>query len=278
LRAAVAAGLICSASVALACDPVTTIPSTLRHGVYCLGADVGVGGQAAFVLDNDTTLDCQGHTIRDLSGATGNAIVSSGDNIAIRNCTFVGFAQPIWLWEASHFRVTGNTFLTPLNIGIFAQGREGLIADNHFVFAAARPAGVPSDWGQSIAIEVLATADIVGNTITGAATDGSGWTDRAGIWSSESEGGVIASNVVRGAFPGQGRWRYGILSQGTGVVYRNVVAAAAEVRGGATDVGLQCGYLGGIVAAQNVVLGFATAYTNCTDHGETGLKAVARHR
>jgi hypothetical protein len=278
-RAAVAVLACLPTFAALACDPVTTIPSTLRDGVYCLTADVGVGGQAAFVLDDDTTLDCQGHTIRDLSGATGNAVVSSGDNIAVRNCTFIGFAQPIWFWNVGHFRVTGNTFLTPLNIGIFAQGTEGLVSGNHFVFEAARPADLPSDWGQSIAIQVLATADIVGNTITGAASDGSGWTDRAAIWSSyENEGGVIAFNVVRGALPGQGSWRYGIVSEGTGVAYRNVVSAAAEVRGGATDAGLQCGYQGATAAVQNIVLGFASPYVNCGNSGETGLETSSRRR
>src|SRR5690242_18300215 len=98
---------------ALACEPIAPVPAELEDGVYCLTEDVDAGFVvAAFQLHSTTTLDCQGHRIRDSSGAASFGVYASGaDNVVVRNCIFSGFYQAIEMSGSPHYRIVDNLFI-----------------------------------------------------------------------------------------------------------------------------------------------------------------------
>jgi hypothetical protein len=258
---------------ALACTPVTSVPATLGHGVYCLTADVEARGQTPITLEDDATLDCQGHVIRDASRSTWDGLSSGADNIVVRNCTFDGFFHGISLVGASHYRIVGNTFLAPMYSGIYADGHDGLISGNGFFYATTPMPGHPDSWDDvpSTAIIVEGIVDVVHNTISAAASDGTAWTDRTGIYFSAE--GLAAYNVIRGLVPGHGHVRAGIEAHGRSVLYRNTLAVPAIVASKGSDYGLNCDRAASV---QNVIVGFTSASLGCGDHSEVGLVPGAR--
>ncbi|MGN6112383.1 MAG: right-handed parallel beta-helix repeat-containing protein [Luteimonas sp.] len=276
---------------ALGCEPVTSVPATLSHGVYCLTDDVvATDTRTLFTLNNNATIDCQGHTVRDGRVQILYAVYSEADNIEVRNCRFEGFATPVYLRDATHFRIIGNEFVDVWNSAIYTYASEGLISGNSVSNGAGpQPAGYPYYWYGPQATSIHAdygTVDIVGNTIVDAVSgNGSRWTYRSGIRSNESAGGVVAYNVVRGLVPGQGHSRMGILVTGDGSVgYRNVVSLPAISRqAGADDTGFGCEPFssgGGIgsVSVENIVVGAAVPYLYCWNTAEVGLKARVPRR
>lgn len=275
-------GLVAVASTfgAMACEPVTSLPATLKRGVYCLTDDVGANGTLLFTLENDATLDCRGHRISDATFSTANAVYSASDNISVTNCVFDGFATPVWLDGASHFRIVGNRFSGATQVAVDADGSEGLIAGNVLEYQHAPHLGYsPDRYGQSIGIQVRGLVDVIGNTVSAAMVDGgAGWTDRGGIFSS-SDGGVIAFNVVRGLMPGDDHWRRGIVAQGHGaVVYRNIVSALPMWPGTYNDVGVGCTLDGEAIVAENIVLGFAIPYLRCPAAQEPQVRRGGRRK
>ncbi|MGN6112385.1 MAG: hypothetical protein ACTHOC_05150 [Luteimonas sp.] len=262
---------------AIACEPVASAPATLNGGVYCLVGDVSVEGEPAFTLEDDSTLDCRGHTIKDTSRSTVNAVVASGDNIHVTGCVFDGFLTPLRMSEATHFRITGNKFLSPMNTAIFVSGDEGLIADNAIIWPAARIPGYQSTWySDASGIWALGTVDILRNTIVGANPgEGAQWRSRFGIYSSgANRGGLIASNVIVGLVPGALDRRIALFA-GNAVVYRNLIASIPTSLAGSDDIGIYCGgyYPTDIpsLLSGNIVRGYTWPVHNCPDsvlHGQ----------
>ncbi|MGN6112387.1 MAG: hypothetical protein ACTHOC_05160 [Luteimonas sp.] len=289
-RARFGVGVVACAAAfgAIACEAVTSVPATLAGGVYCLDADVATGGQPAFTLESNATLDCRGHTISDATLATINAVVGSGDNVEIRNCVVHGFLTPFSFKGVTNFRIVGNTLLSPMNTAISINGDDGLVADNTIRYPAARYEGYPGDWyGRQTAILALGTVDIIRNTISSAITgDGSGWDGRYGIYAGANEGGVIAFNIIRGLVAGrdavgaQTQNRWGLMAGGPVVVYRNVIVSTTTSGSGSSDVGLFCGASGEgespPLAAQNISRGFAVPYYRCENAGETDARSPRR--
>jgi hypothetical protein len=260
--ATIAAGLLLSTG-ALACTPVTSIPATLSHGVYCLTGDVDTRGQVPFTLGENATLDCQGHVIRDASRNTAYAVVSGADNIEVRNCTFDGFYTTVELVGANHFGIVDNTFLAPMYGGIYMSGDDGLVSGNGFFYESVPMPGHPAEWDGAPSTAIIAygggTFDIVHNTISGAPSDGSGWTDRTGIY---PVAGLVAYNVIRGLVQGNGHYRAGIEGHGFSVLYRNTLAVPSVVADPSMDYGLNCDRAASV---QNVVVGFTSAGLGCDD-------------
>jgi hypothetical protein len=259
---------------ALACQPVTEAPADLHDGVYCLVSDVAVSGKPAFRLQDNATLDCKGHKIRDLDGgATLFGVRGLGDNIAVENCVFEGFDLQIWFDEVTHYRIVRNTFLDPREAAIVVNvGNQGLIARN--TIRAALDPSLDSVQA-SIGIVVNGTADVIGNTVTRPLRDPRVDPDasRIGISSEFNNGGVVADNLVRdtvaAAEPGTA-----MSVSGRAVVLRNVLVAGP----GSLQFGLSCMLLTGSFL-RNVVLGYANPYfSNCALNQQVGLADGSRQR
>jgi hypothetical protein len=181
----------------LACEPVAQ-PGVLHDGVFCLDHDVDATGvNVVFQLHDNTTLDCQGHSIRDPSGRVNFAVWSNrADNVVVKNCTFDGFWMPIQLVQTTNYRVENNQFSNtwgPTSMSL--DGSEGFIARN---VVRSRPQNYNWD-----AVQIQGTADSIGNTV------------------------IMGSDDI-----GAGDYRNGILAYGDGVVANNVVQAKASPGGG----------------------------------------------
>jgi hypothetical protein len=239
----------------LACEPVTAIPATLNHGVYCLGADVGVGGLPAFRVGDDAVLDCKGHRITELN-PTGTALYVDGSNAEIRNCVVEGFQEAIVVLPGStYYRILGNTVVSARTKAIVGYGNDGLIAGN-----VMSTKGV--DGGHEWLIDTHGIVDVVDNLITSAeAPIAASGGARYGISTSGNSGGVVARNQVRDVLPAAGQQGIGIVAtQGYPILYRNVLSAAP----GRGDIGLFC-YGGAAYSALNAVVGYPNEVGGCTE-------------
>lgn len=242
---------------ALACEPVSPGPETLTNGVFCLDFDVSVD-ESAFVLGNDSVLDCQGHRIKDSSGYTQNAVVGNGDNIVLRNCVIDGFTTPVYFYGVNSYRIEDSSFHDARATAIMAIGADGLVSGNTVSYPTRMG-------GESKGIVIYGIADIIGNTITKENSVPGALGEHVGIVSYNSHGGVVAGNIIRDFVgPNPGRRSAAIVVTDDSVVYRNVLVAAP----GLGDLGVACSMYS--VALKNVVVGFPSPYEGCPEGGYGG--------
>ncbi|MGN6112381.1 MAG: hypothetical protein ACTHOC_05130 [Luteimonas sp.] len=256
----IALTLLCCAKAfgVQACEPVSDVPAELSNGVYCLVADVNIGNAIAFRLLGDVTLDCQGHRIKDLTRATGNAVVAEGSNVVVKNCVFDGFGLPLlFTGGAYNYRAERNTFVGSYSYGIIANnGGEGLIRANTFI----APTPLTRPW---LAMEINGVADIVDNTVIDSAEPGQyGF---SGIMSYDNDGGVIARNLVQTI--SLGGWQGTAMNAGgRSFAYRNVLVSVP----GSLRKGLVCqGGVGSV--SENLIVGYGP--TDCPIQHQTSLRS-----
>jgi hypothetical protein len=226
---------------AIACDPISPGPAVLGNGVYCLTGDVAaVGVVSVFQLGSNTTLDCQGHRIKDASGATSFAVyVYGGDNVVVKNCIFEGFSSQIRLLDTTNYRLENNQFLYARGWTIQSTGDEGLITRNVF-----RSGPQQDRWTAGYLDGIV---DIIDNTIIIGNAPAMGATDlREGFLVYGK--GVVANNLVQ-ALASPGGAGLGIDS-GLSIAYRNVLVSTP----GSYRVGLAC-YDGGGFRFKNFIVG-----------------------
>jgi hypothetical protein len=256
----------------IACERIPGSPGALGDGVYCLTADLDVSGMPAFILSGDTTLDCQGHRIRDLTSSTGNAVQAAGDNIVVRNCVFDGFDVQLAFIRPTNYRIEGNVSIGARSESIYVfDGSQGLVAGN--TITAPMQGG---DWSGAL---IYGQADVIGNTVILPNDPGVGALEfRIGLHSYDNDGGVVAHNVVRkiAANPGTGTVNSGEAGVGMGVggsalVYRNVLVTTPQ----SGLFGIACSTFTGS-HLQNLVVGWPYAYESCATHHNTGLKAAPK--
>lgn len=85
-------------ALAQSCTTLTAIPATISaSGNYCLARDFSITSTSAKAITinaNDVTLDCDGHTLKNLAtadnGSSTGVYVSSHNDITIRNCRIIG--------------------------------------------------------------------------------------------------------------------------------------------------------------------------------------------
>jgi hypothetical protein len=258
---------------AMACQPVGDLPADLYDGVYCLTYDVAIGNAPAFRLHHDTTLDCKGHKITDLTGATLFGVTGIGDNIAVKNCVFEGFDLQIWFDQVTNYRIVRNTFLDARESAIVVNiGNEGLIAGNT-IRATMDPS--LTSVNASLGIVANGTTDVIGNTVTRPARGPQVDPDasRIGISLDDNDGGVVADNLVRDTVESDERGT-SLAVLGRAIVLRNVLVAGP----GTLQFGLSCMLLTGSYL-QNVVLGFTKPYfSDCAIRHRVGLADGPRPR
>jgi hypothetical protein len=233
-----------------ACEVVSSFPASLSKGAYCLDSDLGIGDATAFLLGDDTKLDCRGHRIRDLS-STAFAVIAQGNNITLRNCVFEGFSVPVFFDGVTNYAVEHNTLRNARDIAVSTDGSHGYVKGNVVVNTVA------SD-GTFNAIRIYGIADVIGNIVMDSKDSVVGETDmRTGILSYDNDGGVIASNIVQNSGRG-GVNGWTMLAGGQSIAYRNVMVAVP----GLGDIGLKCYQWGGL-RLQNLFVGQQYHYMQC---------------
>jgi hypothetical protein len=233
-----------------ACEVVLSFPARLSNGAYCLDGDLGIGDDAAFLLGDDTTLDCRGHRVRDLS-STAFAVIAQGSNIVLRNCVFEGFSVPVFFDGVTNYSIERNTLRNARDIAVSADGSQGLVKGNVVINTVARD-------GTFNAIRIYGIADVIGNIVMDSKDSVLGEAEmRTGILSYDNDGGVIASNIVQNTGRG-GVNGWTMLAGGQSIVYGNVLVAVP----GLSDIGLKCYQWGGL-RLQNLLVGQQYPYMQC---------------
>jgi hypothetical protein len=148
LLAILAFALFAHATPALAqsCTAVTAVPATISaSGKYCLARDFTINSTSAKAITinaNDVTLDCDGHTLKNLAtadnGSSAGIYFSSRNGIVIRNCRILGgFTSGIIANQANtqpnrtyYVNIEHNYIAGPFFYGILAYGSALEISGN----------------------------------------------------------------------------------------------------------------------------------------------------
>jgi hypothetical protein len=233
-----------------ACEVVSSFPARLSKGAYCLDGDLGIGDATAFLLGDDTSLDCHGHRVRDLS-STAFAVIAQGSNITLRNCVFEGFSVPVFFDGVTNYAIEGNTLRNARDIAVSTDGSHGYVKGNVVINTVVRD-------GSFNAIRTYGIADVIGNIVMDSKDSVLGETDnRMGILSYDNDGGLIAFNIVQNTGRGSASG-WAMLAGGESIAYRNVLVAVP----GLGDTGLKCYQWSGL-RLQNLFVGQQYHYMQC---------------
>lgn len=230
--------------VGAAAEPRTVIPggtglyTISTSGSYVLGGDlISTSGTTALIINvADVTLDLNGFAVRSTltsGGSSGIVISSAGDRVTMRNGRVLGFA-----------------------IGVVASGTNVLLED--LQISGARLFGI-----SSTAANFTARRCVVQNIGIGSSTtetnDSRGISLAADFATVE---GCIVSQVFTATLT---RTAYGILQgSGTGgvmIIGNRVISCANGIRLNTSP---------NIVAANNIITGCATPWTNTTGWANAG--------
>ncbi len=201
-RSAYAALLLILAPVAAVgqtCTPVTTLPATLSSpGVYCLTSNLSYSGAAdAIVISaHDVVLDFQQFRLRSTSGNNG-VLVSSGDDVVVRNGKIDGFVNAIRLSGGRAALVEKMRVSQTGNISIVSTANSPIIRENRVDRAGATAI---STFGNQVKILDNDVTFHVNNTYYGIGTDGNQTLVQGNRLSQVSGYGITvlgAGNIVR---------------------------------------------------------------------------------
>lgn len=244
---------------------IGTLPATISTpGTWCLKADRATTittGAAITIATNNVNIDCNNFRITNIPAGTTSAYGILGSNrlnVAVRNCTVVGFLQGIRVAGTAfgavieHNRLVSNT-----DVGITIGGSGHLVAFNRILDTGGLPASPQTDGIMSTAVRSQITDNaIIGMTVT--ASDG----DVVGI-SSTGNATEIARNFISGLVSPAGGDAFGIRT-GTsiaGSIHRNQLLAFPHAYGTAitSGPGNQCG--------NNSHSNWDSGVVGCTDAG-----------
>jgi len=212
---------------------------------------------STFVLHGDTTLDCQGHKIRDSTRASSYGVYVLGENnVVVKNCTFDGFYQGIHISNTPYYRVENNRFVNGRGwASLEASGNEGLIRANTFHSPVPYAGSFGFGWEAILSNgDGLGNVDILDNTILIGRDPALGNGDsRSGIIANGN--GVIARNLVHAHLnpeqSGSG------IDPSLSIAYRNMLVGTP----GSHWLGMRC-YLNQGFYFQNVILGSSAVPTH----------------
>ena len=252
---------------------ITSIPAVIStQGTWCLQQDLITtitSGNAIEIQTNNVTIDCNDFKLGGLQAGLATAAVgilaNTKLNVTVRHCNIRGFSNGLFFFGSTGggHTVEDNRFDGNTITGIRVQGDGSAIRRNR-VFDT----GESTISGQAVGIFSSGAVDILDNTVSGVVANASFSGDAIGIIGSA---GRINNNGVRG-----------VLADGSGLVraIRNNTSGGQlamrnnDLVGDAStgSVGLLCdsGVVGS--AKDNVINGFATAITTCSDDGGNVIK------
>jgi hypothetical protein len=246
---------------------IDSLPATISmQGVWCLRHDLATNitsGNAIEIAANNVTIDCNdfklgGLAAGDLSQAYG---IYAGDrqNSTVRHCNVRGFHVGILLGGAGHL-VEDNRLDNNLVTGIGVYGDHNLVQHNR-VFDTG---GLSPDVIQEDINAIIASADIIDNTIDGVASDPAMALGVTGIWALGADG-LVKGNRVGGLLD-NGAQAYGIYVSGSNqsIVDNHVTAAVAATVG----TGFGGPGIDSAICTSNTSMKFATTgFGGCIDNG-----------
>ncbi len=257
------------------CQVIDTLPATIAGGTYCLARNLSTAQLSGPAIrigtsaqpGSNTVLDCNGHVItgsgnRGVQTTTGILAREPGaSNVTVRNCVVTGFINGIIVdvpqaYVANNrlhdnynagimvrdgatvvgnhvMRTGGATMSLPMEAVAILAGPASTIRDNtvHWVFPSdSRPVyGIRLVYGSQSLVERNHVADVVGNLAT--------------------PSGIGIQNLAG----------YGEVG---GTIYRDNTVVSVN---GLPDTGIACSP--GDVAVANVILGFHTGTSGCSNSG-----------
>jgi nitrous oxidase accessory protein NosD len=247
------------------CQVVTSVPTTISGGVYCLAGDLATSQSAgaAITAEQDTVLDCRGHSIEGTAGdnltdAIG-VFAHDTNNVTIRNCTVRGFRRGLFVWNVDHFRIRDNRLQRNTEYGIQVAGLGGSVVGNVVLDTGGNGYG-----NEVVGIQTTQAVDIIGNTVSSVAAPAGTNRNAYGIMSIGNFGGFIGGNRIRGVVADGDAFGYGIMlqSEQNATVRGNMITNS-----GATPyVGILCPNFD--VVVDNIVIGYTIGNAgSCRDGG-----------
>jgi hypothetical protein len=244
---------------------ISALPATISTpGVWCVDRDLATGlasGQAIRINTSHVTIDCNDYRVRGSAGTATNTtgiFASAKSNITVRNCALRGFRRGVDLTGTGHV-VEDNRFDANTYAAIFVDADAATIRRN-----LVNETGGPGSGGSAIGIYATGTMDITDNTVSGVAAAPESNSSVYGIITYFNLSGQILRNRVRGLVPGGTGASHGIYNtNSTRVIVRSNDVVHAP---GAGTTGIRCTNSQGR-AIDNVVLGFVTSVSGCTDDG-----------
>jgi len=252
---------------------IDSLPATIAtQGVWCLRKDLGTAmasGAAITLANNNITIDCNDFKLGGLAAgdaSTARGIqVSSRQNIVVRNCAIRGFNRGIEISQGAGHLVEHNRLDNNLVAGIHVASTEGALVRDNRVLATG---GYPDNLDRhGIYCQPLGgrACDVRDNIVNGVVGTAAHFNTVIGIRITSGRGSRVTGNRVTGLAPTGGNAARGIYASNHEAMYLtgNSVAMDGAPAG---STGLRCNVTQGAIR-DNVVAGFATAYSGCRDDG-----------
>jgi len=252
---------------------IDTVPTTIySQGVWCLRGDLTHAGvhSAIFLAANNVTLDCNGHGVEGLAGADdalGYGVFASGhENVTVRNCRFTGFRHGIEISGGGGHLVEDNVVAHAYRHGIEIRNSDGAVVRRNRVLHTG--GGRNNDARSGISIEGVdgAAFEVRDNVVSGVRGTSQYYNRTTGIRLLAGATATVSGNRIARLEPaGAGMTATGI-SIGNGpdqtLLLDNEVGLGSPSE---NSRGFSCNGQG--LVRGNVVRGFQTAFTTCTDGG-----------
>jgi hypothetical protein len=256
---------------------ITSLPAVITtQGTWCLKKDLATAmtsGNAITIATNNVTIDCNDFKLGGLAAGVGTQTTGifavDRFNVTIRHCNIRGFfsgvdmhgSDPYGSASGGHV-VEDSRFDSNTAYGIIVDGDGSVVRRNRISDTGGSTELLSATEGMNVSHSV----DVLDNTVSGVtALAGQNGTaiGITVIWGHDNE---IAGNRVRGVLKDGTGASYGIFvsSNSPGTVRTNDITGDAS----AGSVGVYCDGSGsGIRAKDNVINGFETGITACSNDG-----------
>jgi hypothetical protein len=242
---------------------ITSLPAVITtQGTWCLKKDLATAmtsGSAIDIQTNNVMIDCNDFKLGGLAaGATSEAAgIDAKDrlNLTVRHCNIRGFFRGLIFWGTGGGHVVeDNRFDGNLYAGLEVWG-DGSVVRRNRIF----------DTGGSVfsfeafGMYSVDSVDILDNTVSGVTND-----HATGIWTDTNSGGSVSGNRVRNLLASGGGIAVGIYTPGSDhlAIRDNDLGGNAS----AGSIGIEC-FVTSNRALGNVIAGFATGISGCSDDG-----------
>jgi hypothetical protein len=246
-----AAVMLCPpAAHAASCTAITAVPTTISApGNYCLVQNYTVNkgaGAAITIASNDVSLDCDGHSIKNLStlnnGSSTGIYAYGQNNITIKNCRITGgFTNGIDVIQSNSIAnrayyntIEHNYVAGPLMHGIRAYGSVIEVSNNRVydIGGQLNNYAVGIRLGGSTAAGAFRMHIVRNNYVVGT---NSPYSAGYGIFSDGSLGSAYTDNGVAGTAGAAGKPVYGMYILGT---YNRLTDNHVTGTGAPTEIGI----------------------------------------
>jgi hypothetical protein len=231
IHALLATVILCpSAAHAASCTAIAAVPTTISApGNYCLVQNYTVNqgaGAAISIASNDVSLDCDGHSIRNLStfnnGSSTGIYAYGQNNITVKNCRITGgftngidISQSNTIANKAYYNTIENNYVAgPLLHGIRAYGSVIEVSNNRVydIGGQLNNYAVGIRLGGSTAAGAFRMHIVRNNYVVGTRSP---YSAAYGIFSDGSLASAYIDNGVAGTAGAAGKLIYGMYVIGT---------------------------------------------------------------